>query len=114
MTRCVTAKMRVRLRTSNPCRIVASAAAQAFDYIGLPEGIYPIVEATLYLATAPKSNSAKAFFEALAGGYRRALSEAGVSSPADFVLETSLSPQGGYDAAEALLKLPVRPTAIFT
>src|SRR5574340_434165 len=34
--------------------VVASSAAQAFDYIGLPEGIYPIVEATLYLATAPK------------------------------------------------------------
>jgi DNA-binding LacI/PurR family transcriptional regulator len=54
------------------------------------------------------------FFEGLASGYRRALSEAGVCPPADFVLETSLSLQGGYDAAEALLKLPVRPTAIFT
>jgi putative ATPase len=44
--------------------LIASAAAQAFDYIGLPEGIYPVVEATLYLATAPKSNSATAFFKA--------------------------------------------------
>ena len=44
--------------------VVASAAAQAFDYIGLPEGIYPIVEATLYLATAPKSNTATAYFKA--------------------------------------------------
>ncbi len=44
--------------------VVASAAAQAFDYIGLPEGIYPIAEATLYLATAPKSNSAGAYFKA--------------------------------------------------
>jgi putative ATPase len=44
--------------------LVASAAAQAFDYIGLPEGIYPIVEATLYLSTAPKSNSAGAYFKA--------------------------------------------------
>jgi putative ATPase len=44
--------------------LVASAAAQAFDYIGLPEGIYPIVEATLYLATASKSNSAGAYFKA--------------------------------------------------
>jgi putative ATPase len=44
--------------------VVASAAAQAFDYIGLPEGVYPIVEATLYLATAPKSNSATAYFKA--------------------------------------------------
>jgi putative ATPase len=44
--------------------VVASSAAAAFDYIGLPEGVYPIVEATLYLATAPKSNSAGAFFKA--------------------------------------------------
>jgi putative ATPase len=45
--------------------VVASSAAQAFDFIGLPEGIYPIVEATLYLATAPKSNSASAYFKAM-------------------------------------------------
>ena len=45
--------------------VVASAAAQAFDYIGLPEGIYPIVEATLYLATAPKSNSGTSYFKAM-------------------------------------------------
>ena len=44
--------------------VVANAAAQAFDYVGLPEGIYPIVEATLYLSTAPKSNSAGAYFKA--------------------------------------------------
>lgn len=44
--------------------VVANAAAQAFDYIGLPEGIYPIVEATLYLSTAPKSNSAGSYFKA--------------------------------------------------
>jgi putative ATPase len=44
--------------------VVASAAAQAFDYIGLPEGIYPLVHATLYLSTAPKSNTAGAYFSA--------------------------------------------------
>jgi putative ATPase len=38
--------------------VVANAAAQAFEFVGLPEGVYPIVEATIYLATAPKSNSA--------------------------------------------------------
>jgi len=37
---------------------------QAFTFIGLPEGIYPLVEATLYLATAPKSNSTGAYFKA--------------------------------------------------
>jgi len=45
--------------------VVVNAAAQAFEYIGLPEGVFPIVEATLYLATAPKSNSAMAYFKAL-------------------------------------------------
>lgn len=43
---------------------IAAAAAYAYEYIGMPEGIYPIVEATLYLATAPKSNSTGAFFKA--------------------------------------------------
>jgi putative ATPase len=47
--------------------VVASAAASAYEYIGLPEGVYPIVEATLYLSTAPKSNSAGAYFTALEG-----------------------------------------------
>ncbi len=32
--------------------------------MGLPEGVYPIVEATLYLATAPKSNTSNAYFKA--------------------------------------------------
>lgn len=45
--------------------VVAASAAQAFDYVGLPEGVYPLVEATLYLATAPKSNSAGAYFKAM-------------------------------------------------
>jgi putative ATPase len=44
--------------------VVANSAAQAFDYIGLPEGIFPIVEATIYLATAPKSNSTSSYFKA--------------------------------------------------
>ena len=45
---------------------VVVAAAQAFDYVGLPEGRFHLAEACLYLATAPKSNSAMAFFDALA------------------------------------------------
>ena len=46
--------------------VVAAAAAQAFDYMGMPEGIYPIVTATLYLATAPKSNTAGSYYRARA------------------------------------------------
>jgi putative ATPase len=37
---------------------VAMAAQQAAHFVGMPEGYLPLAEATLYLATAPKSNSA--------------------------------------------------------
>ena len=37
--------------------LVAMAAQQAVHFIGMPEGYYPLAHATLYLATAPKSNS---------------------------------------------------------
>lgn len=42
------------------------ACAQAYEYVGLPEGRYHLSEACLYLATAAKSNSAGAIFEAIA------------------------------------------------
>jgi putative ATPase len=45
---------------------VVTAAADAFARVGLPEGRFPLAEAALYLATAPKSNSVFAFFDALA------------------------------------------------
>lgn len=44
---------------------VAASTAQAFDYIGMPEGQFVLSECCLYLATAPKSNSTMAFFSAL-------------------------------------------------
>ncbi|MCH2662352.1 AAA family ATPase, partial [bacterium] len=44
---------------------VVVAAAESFDRIGLPEGRFPLAHAALYLATAPKSNSTLAFFDAL-------------------------------------------------
>ncbi len=44
---------------------VVSAAAQAFDYVGLPEGQFHLAQACLYLASAPKSNTALAYFDAL-------------------------------------------------
>jgi putative ATPase len=46
--------------------VVTTAAAEAFDRVGLPEGRYHLGMATLYLATAPKSNSVMGFFDALA------------------------------------------------
>ncbi len=37
---------------------VAVAAAQALDHVGLPEAQYALAQATVYVATAPKSNRA--------------------------------------------------------
>lgn len=45
--------------------VVVNACAQAFDRVGMPEGRYPLAQAALYLATAPKSNSVMGFFDAL-------------------------------------------------
>jgi len=44
---------------------VAQSAAAAFDYVGMPEGQFHLAECCLYLATAPKSNTAFAYFDAL-------------------------------------------------
>ncbi|OGV69094.1 MAG: AAA family ATPase [Lentisphaerae bacterium RIFOXYB12_FULL_65_16] len=46
--------------------VVTESAAAAFDRVGMPEGRYHLAMAALYLATAPKSNSVFAFFDALA------------------------------------------------
>jgi putative ATPase len=46
--------------------VVVNACAETFDRIGMPEGRYPLAQATLYLATAPKSNSVMGFFDAIA------------------------------------------------
>jgi putative ATPase len=40
--------------------VLAVAARDAFHMLGPPEGYLPLAEMTIYLATAPKSNSAKA------------------------------------------------------
>ena len=42
---------------------VAMTAQQAVHFLGMPEGRIPLAEATVYLATSPKSNSAYAAIE---------------------------------------------------
>jgi putative ATPase len=37
--------------------VVATAAAHAVEYVGLPEAQIPLAQATVYVATAPKSNA---------------------------------------------------------
>jgi len=44
---------------------VVMSCAQAFDRIGLPEGRFPLSQATLYLAATDKSNSTMALFDAI-------------------------------------------------
>ena len=45
---------------------VVESCARAFDRVGLPEGQFHLAQAALYLATAPKSNSALGYFDARA------------------------------------------------
>ncbi|MGA2285460.1 MAG: replication-associated recombination protein A, partial [Dehalococcoidia bacterium] len=49
--------------------VVATACQQAVHFVGMPEGYLPMAECAIYLATAPKSNSALA-------GYGRAVADA--------------------------------------
>ena len=50
---------------ADPQAIVqANAAAQITHLIGLPEALYPLTQATVYLARAPKSNAIKRAFYA--------------------------------------------------
>ena len=73
---------------------VAVAADQSFRRMGMPEGLYPIAQAVLYLSSAPKSNSVgKAFTQA-----RRAVQQHG-SLPVPTKLRnapTRLMKQMGY------------------
>ncbi|MFN8559701.1 MAG: hypothetical protein U0531_20935 [Dehalococcoidia bacterium] len=55
---------------------VAVAAQQAAHFVGMPEAMYPLTHATLYLATAPKSNSAGSAYTAALRDVERTLAEA--------------------------------------
>jgi putative ATPase len=46
--------------------VQAAAASQALNWVGLPEAVYHLAQATIYLALAPKSNSTLAYFRAQA------------------------------------------------
>lgn len=55
---------------------VVAGCARAFEWVGMPEGQYHLAEATLYLATAAKSNSVGAYWKA-----REEIEEHGYCSP---------------------------------
>jgi putative ATPase len=66
---------------------VAVAAQQAVHFIGMPEGFFPLAEATIYLATAPKSNS-------VGDAYMRAVqdAQATVAEPVPLHLRNAPTP----------------------
>lgn len=55
----ISASEDIGLADSNALRVAVSAH-QAVEFIGMPEGRIPLAHATVYLATAPKSNTAYA------------------------------------------------------
>jgi putative ATPase len=74
----------------------ALAAKDAYDFLGTPEGELALAQATIYLATAPKSNAAYVAFSAAS---RRA-QETGSLSPPKIILNapTRLMKQQEYGA----------------
>jgi putative ATPase len=55
--------------------VQAAAAAEITQLIGLPEALYPLSQATIYLARAPKSNAVKRAFMAAAEDARETARE---------------------------------------
>lgn len=51
--------------------VMANAAADALQFVGWPEARIPLAEATIYLSTAPKSNSSKEAIDAALAEVRR-------------------------------------------
>jgi putative ATPase len=76
--------------------VIATAAKDAYDFLGSPEGELAIAEAVIYVATAPKSNAAYTAF----GAAMRTAKEAGSLLPPKHILNapTSLMKGEGYGA----------------
>ena len=74
----------------------ALAAKDVFDFLGSPEGELALAQATIYLATAPKSNAAYVAYKAA----MRAAKEHGSLSPPKHILNapTKLMGEQGYGA----------------
>ncbi len=74
----------------------ALAAKDVFDFLGAPEGELALAQATIYLATAPKSNASYAAF----GAAKRAARDTGSLAPPAHILNapTKLMKELGYGA----------------
>ena len=75
---------------------VANAAKEAYDFLGSPEGELALAQATIYLATAPKSNGAYVAYKAA----MRAARDNGSLAPPKHILNapTKLMKSEGYGA----------------
>ena len=74
--------------------VVCNAAKDAYDFLGSPEGELALAEATIYLATAPKSNANYVAFKAA----MRAAKQHGSMAPPKVILNapTKLMEEEGY------------------
>jgi putative ATPase len=74
--------------------IICTAAKDAYDFLGSPEGELAIAQAVIYVATAPKSNAAYSAF----GAAMRAAKEGGSLVPPKHILNapTGLMKAEGY------------------
>ncbi len=74
--------------------VVATAALQAVELVGLPEGVLPMTQAVTYLALAPKSNRALTAYAAA----RKLVKERGaLPVPARLLPSSGAAPERGKD-----------------
>jgi putative ATPase len=74
--------------------VVATAALQACELVGLPEGVLPLTQAVTYLALAPKSNRALTAYAAA----RKLVKEHGaLPVPAKLLPASGAAPERGKD-----------------
>ncbi len=76
--------------------VIANAAKESFEFLGVPEGDLALAQACLYLATAPKSNAVYVAFKAA----MRAAKQHGSLTPPKHILNapTKLMKQENYGA----------------
>jgi putative ATPase len=74
--------------------VVANAAKDAFDFLGSPEGELALAQATIYLATAPKSNAVYVAYK----GAMKSAKQHGSIAPPKIILNapTDLMAEQGY------------------
>jgi putative ATPase len=96
----------------------ADAAARIVHLIGLPEALFPLAQATIYLAQAPKSNAVMRAYQAA-----RADAEATAREPVPLHLRNAATPlmaESGYgqgyryvhDDPLARVQMPARPAGL--